>query len=225
MLRTRHDTAALPRHRASAVRDVVIDAAPRFVPFSERSCAGILLRHARLGRPMNNARPSTRPPRRRWQLLLAPILGCALLLATDARAAGTSPVLGLTAATASVAANGDRLVSAEGSFNFDDLVQIPFPAAGLMVVQGSRFVRYEVDGSMVEATSSSVADGVLPTDLPGLLAIAGSPVGPARLVRIHANGVDVVLPSDFTAGSALVLLYAHHQTEYFVSNAIPVVLP
>lgn len=158
-------------------------------------------------------------------MLLAPLLGCALLLATDARAAGTSPVLALTAATASGAANGDRIVTAEGSFNFDDLVQIPFPAAGLMVVQGSRFVRFEVDGSTVEATASAVADGVTPLDLPGLLAIAGSPGGPARLVRIHANGVTVVLPSDFTAGSALVLLYAHHQTEYFVSNAIPVVLP
>lgn len=174
---------------------------------------------------MNNARPKTRSTRRRWKAVLAPILGCALLLATDARAAGTSPVLALTAATSSGAANGDRIVIAEGSFNFDDLVQIPFPAAGLMVVQGSRFVRYEVDGSMVEATSSTVADGVTPTDLPALLALAGSPVAPARLVRIHANGVTVVLPSDFTAGAALVLLYAHHQTEYFVSNAIPVVLP
>lgn len=174
---------------------------------------------------MNNARPKTRSTRRRRQLLLAPILGCALLLATDARAAGTSPVLALTAAGASSATSGDRILSAEGSFNFDDLVQIAFPAAGLMVVQGSRFVRYEVDGSMVEATSAAVSDGVTPLDLPALLAAAGSPVGPARLVRIHANGVTVVLPSDFTAGAALVLLYAHHETEYFVSNAIPVVLP
>ena len=173
---------------------------------------------------MQNPLSKRRPPRRGRAALA--LLACgALLLAGEARAAGTSPVLALTAAGGAAAGNGDRIVSAEGSFNFEDLVQIPFPAAGLMVVQGTRLVRYEVDGSVVEATSATVANGVTPDELPALLALTGAPAAPARLVRITANGVSVVLPADLAAGTALVLLYAHHEDEYFVSNAIPVVLP
>lgn len=173
---------------------------------------------------MQNPRSKTRPPRGRRAALA--LLACgALLLAGEAHAAGTSPVLALTAAAVAGAGNGDRIVSAEGSFNFEDLVQIPFPAAGLMVVQGSRLVRYEVNGSIVETTSAAVANGVTPDELPALLALTGTPVAPARLVRIAANGASVVLPADLAAGPALVLLYAHHDDEHFVSNAIPVVLP
>ena len=169
--------------------------------------------------PPSTMRRSSRPR------ALALLVCSALLLASEARAAGTSPVLALTTAGASAAGNGDRVLFAEGAFNFEDLVQIPFPAAGLMVVQGSRLVRYEVDGAMVEATSAAVTNGVTPDELPALLALTGTPAGPARLVRIASNGVSVVLPSDIASGSALVFLYAHHDTEYFVSNAIPVVLP
>lgn len=171
---------------------------------------------------MKNAR-SKRPPARLRALAL--LACCTLVLATEARAAGTSPVLALVTAGASSAASGERILLAEGAFNFEDLVQIPFPAAGLMVVQGARLARYEVDGAVVEATSAAVTNGVTPDELPALLALTGAPAGPARVVRIAASGISVVLPSDLTAGPALVLLYAHHDDEYFVSNAIPLVLP
>ncbi|HZR84171.1 MAG TPA: hypothetical protein VFD92_23945 [Candidatus Binatia bacterium] len=142
-----------------------------------------------------------------------------------ARAAGTSPVLLLTAGDAFSDDAGARLVTASGAFNFDDLVQFSFPAVGLLVVQGARFARYEVSGEVVEGSSPLVADGITPAELPTLLGIGSAAASPVRLVHADRGEVSVVLPADFSAGAASIVLYAHHETEYFVSNAIPVVLP
>lgn len=140
-------------------------------------------------------------------------------------AAGTSPVLLLSAADAFAGAGGERLVTASGAFNFDDLVQFSFPAVGLMVVQGSNFVRYEVDGRVIVASSPLVADGVTIAELPSVLAQSGSAQPPARLVHINRDEVTVVLPSTFVAGPASVLLYAEHGGEFLESNPLAVSVP
>jgi len=175
---------------------------------------------------MKNPHRSVRCPARSARAWLAPLLGCAVVVASGlAQGAGTSPVLALTTAAVAPSSGGGRLVTATGAFHFDDLVQSPFPAAGLMVVSGNRFVRYEVDGQVIEATAASVQNGVTPDELSALLQMSGAPIGPARLVQVQAGNVSVVLPTDLAAGPALVMLYAHHEDEHFVSNAIPVVLP
>jgi hypothetical protein len=158
---------------------------------------------------------------------LAPIAAALslLLAAGPARAAGSSPVLMLSAVDAFAAPNGETLVAASGAFNFDDLVQISFPAVGLMVVQGTRFARYEVSGEVIEGTSPLVGNGVAPDELPAILQITGSAEPPARLVHLNRDEVSVVLPSDFSAGTALLLLYAEHDSEYFLSPTLAVVLP
>lgn len=163
--------------------------------------------------------------RTRGRLAACLLGGAALLGAAAAHGAGTSPVLALTAASVAPASGGGRVVTASGSYNFDDLVQVAFPAAGLLVIRGDRFVRYEVDGQVIEATSALVKNGVTPGELEALLQLPGTPVGPARISRLGADQVAVVLPTDFAAGPALVLLYAHHEGESFISNTIPVVLP
>ena len=174
---------------------------------------------------MKSPRRSPTHPHGTRGLLAACLLGGAALLgAATAHGAGTSPGLALTAASVA-ASGGGRVVTASGSYNFDDLVQVAFPAAGLLVIRGDRFVRYEVDGQVIEATSALVKNGVAPGELETLLQLAGAPVGPARISRLGADQVVVVLPTDFGAGPALVLLYAHHEGESFVSNTIPVVLP
>ena len=142
-----------------------------------------------------------------------------------AAAAGTSPVLMLSAVDTFSAPGGRRMLTATGAFNFDDLVQTSFPAVGLMVVQGSRFVRYEVDGTMIEGTSSLVGDGIALAELPAILQISGAALAPARMTHLNRDEVSVVLPADLAAGPAFALLYAHHQNEYFLSPAITVVLP
>jgi hypothetical protein len=152
---------------------------------------------------------------------------CALLAASvlPAGAAGTSPTLALVAVDAFATEEPTHLLTATGAFNFDDLVQVPFPAAGLLVVQGARFARYDVDGTVREGTTPIVADGVDPTELEGLLALGASAAPPARLVRLAASEVTVVLPAGFEPGAASVALFALHEDESFVSNAIAVVLP
>lgn len=152
---------------------------------------------------------------------------CALLVASagTTRAAGTSPTLALVAVDAFATEERTHLLTATGAFNFDDLVQVPFPAAGLLVVQGARFARYDVDGTVREGTTPSVADGVDPAELEALLALGASAAPPARLVRLAASEVTVVLPPGFEPGAASVALFALHENESFVSNAIAVVLP
>jgi hypothetical protein len=160
----------------------------------------------------------------RARALIAALLVAALPPAT-ADAAGSSPVLMLSAADVFAAPGGERLLSASGAFNFDDLTQISFPAVGLMVAQATRFVRYEVSGEVIEATSALAGDGVSFDDLPALLALTGAAAGPARLVHLNRDELSVVLPGDFAPGPALVLLYAEHDGEIFLSPTIAVVLP
>ena len=167
-------------------------------------------------------------PHRRcgMRIALAVALTAAFLGAAQAsRAAGTSPVLLLSSADAFAGSGGERLVSASGAFNFDDLLQISFPAVGLMVVQGSNFVRYEVDGSVIAGSSPLVSNGVTLGELPSVLALGGSGQSPARLVHLNRDEVTVVLPATFAAGPASVLLYAEHGGEFFESNPLAVSVP
>lgn len=155
------------------------------------------------------------------------LVACVLLAASADRAcaAGTSPTLALVGVDAFATEERTRLITATGAFNFDDLVQVPFPAAGLLVVQGARFARYDVDGTVRDGTTPIVADGVVPAELESLLALGSSAAPPTRLVRLAANEVTVVLPPGFEPGAASVVLFALHEDESFVSNAIAVVLP
>lgn len=174
------------------------------------------------------SRTIDRSPRRRAPRI-GPVLAAALLVTTcagtPAHAAGTSPVLALVAVDAFASDAGGRLVTADGAFNFDDLVQISFPAAGLLVSQGAHFARFDVDGGVGEGTAAQVADGITPPELAGVLAASGATEPPARLVNVGPSRVAVVLPPSFVAGSATVVLFAIHEDESFVSNALTVVLP
>jgi len=151
--------------------------------------------------------------------------GLGLLLAAGvAHAGGSAPVLSATEATAMVSAAGVRSVRLVGSFNFDDLLQFSYPA-GLLVTQGSHFVRYDVSGRIVEGDSELVADGVDATEIPALLAAGGDAAAPAALARIQADRITVVLPADVGAGVATAALYADYDGGSWVSNPVSVTLP
>jgi hypothetical protein len=147
------------------------------------------------------------------------------LCSATSQAAGTSPTLALVAVDAFASTDGGRLVTADGAFNFADLVQIPFPAAGLLVTQGAHFARFDVDGGTREGTSALVADGVLPSELPTVLAAGGAAGAPSRVMKIEPSRVSVTLPASFAPGTATVVLFAIHENESFVSNALQVELP
>jgi hypothetical protein len=66
---------------------------------------------------------------------------------------------------------------------------------------------------------------VQPAELASVLAAGGAAGAPARVLRIEPSRVSVVLPAGFTPGAATVMLFAQHEDESFVSNAIDLVLP
>lgn len=157
-------------------------------------------------------------------LITAVLVLSGLLAPAPSGAGGSAPALSIASATSVAAANGARTLVVSGSFNFDDLVQFAFPA-GVIVTQGSRFVRYDVSGAIVEGTSSLVADGVADTEVPSLVAARGAAVAPASIVQLRQQRFMVVLPADFDAGLCSVILYAVLESDPFVSNTVQVNLP
>jgi hypothetical protein len=152
----------------------------------------------------------------------------ALYAASSLRAAGTDPTLALAESDVSRTAAGVGVVTVGGTFSFDDLVQFSFPA-GLLVVQGNRFVRYDFDGTLREGTDDGVADGVGASEVLGLLAAGGPPGTPAALLQVRADRIVVALPASITPGAASVLVYAvltDGATQVpFVSNTLTIVVP
>lgn len=160
---------------------------------------------------------------RRHVAALVAALSLCLLVPVTARAGGSSPVLSITAARGFATSAGARSLAVSGTFNFDDLVQFIFPA-GLVVWQGSHFVRFDVDGSVREGSAAFVADGIAEGEIPALLQ-AGAPAAGARLVELSSGRVVVALPAGFTAGSVSAMLYADFDGGQFASNALVVPLP
>ena len=160
---------------------------------------------------------------RRHAAAIVAALSLCLLAPVAARAGGSSPILSITAGQGFATSGGARSLTVSGSFNFDDLVQIVFPA-GLVVWQGSHFVRFDVDGSVREGDAAFVADGIAAAEIPALLR-AGAPVGAARLVEISGARIAAALPPSFTAGGVSAMLYADFDGDQFASNTIAVSLP
>jgi hypothetical protein len=148
----------------------------------------------------------------------------AAVVPAPARAGGSSPVLSLTAARAFATTGGVRAVDVHGAFNFEDVVQGVFPA-GLVVVQGTHFARFDQAGAVVDGIAMELADGLLASEVPTLLARGAPAAPPAALSQLRPDRLTVVLPPGFTPGAASVVLYALHEGIGYASNALDVVLP
>ncbi len=158
--------------------------------------------------------------------LRRPLLGlCICLLASggQAGAAGTDPSLALSGAEAA-AAGGVVLVRLQGSLQFDDLLQFNFPA-GVIIYQGTHFVRLPVVGAPQGGTTALLNGGLAPTEVAALLGLGGPAPAPARLVALTPTAVSVVLPPGFDAGAATAVAYAILEGDAFLSNPITVTLP
>lgn len=167
-----------------------------------------------------------RPTVLRRATLLALALGLTIgVAARDARAGGSSPVLALTSADVATAPSGPVALHAEGAFSFDDVVEDVF-GLSLVVTHGTRWVRYEQDGTVREGDSASVADGLVLSEVATFLAAPGAAAAsPARLDGITRAGVTVVLPAGFPSGDATVVLAAVFDGDSFLSNALVVSVP
>ena len=156
--------------------------------------------------------------------LLAAAVVLALVAPTPARAGGSSPLLGITAADALATATGVTTVDVRGSFNFEDVVEGVFPA-GLVVHQGAHFVRFDQAGAAVEGTADVLTDGLQAADVPVFVTLGASAPAPAALAQLRADRIDAVLPSGFAAGAASVVFYALYEGQGYVSNTLTVNLP
>lgn len=155
-----------------------------------------------------------------FRLLAAAVL---LLAAGQAQAAGTDPTLALTSAEAA-ANDGAVLVRLHGSLQFEDLLQFDFPA-GVVIHQGTRFARVPIAGPPVSGSAPSLAGGLAPGELFGLLDVGAPAPAPARLVALTPTTLTVVLPPGFDPGAATAVLYAVLEGDPFLSNPITVTLP
>lgn len=156
-------------------------------------------------------------------------LGVALVcvgvgVAGSARAVGTDPTLVLTGVRATVSSTGAIAVSVDGAFNFDDLVQFPFPC-GLIVWRGSSFVRYEFSGIVMAGSDPSVANGITAAEVPGLLGKGSPAAPPAGLLRLTSGRIEVALPAGVGSGTFFGLVYAVLEGDPFVSNPISFSVP
>ncbi len=159
------------------------------------------------------------------------VLGIALLgvmlpltLGLRARAAGTDPTLVLAEGDAYASATGVVGVTVSGAFSFDDVVQFPM-TGGLIVSQGSLWVRYDFSGVVRSGTASFVANGITADEIPALLAAGGVAAAPAALVQVQSNRMTAALPPSFGSGPSLAVVYAVLAPDSFVSNTITVTLP
>jgi hypothetical protein len=160
----------------------------------------------------------------RCRLVLAAALVLAVLGASGiADAAGTDPRLALTSGEA-IAGGGPVLVRLRGNTQFDDQLQFAFPA-GVVVYQGTSFVRVPVNGGAVSGGAAFLADGLVDTEFLALLGLGAPAAAPAGLASLQPNEVRVVLPVGFASGPATAVVYAVLEGTAFLSNPITVTLP
>jgi hypothetical protein len=153
----------------------------------------------------------------------ATLLASIAWISAPAGAAGTDPTLALTSAEA-VAVAGNTMVRLHGSVQFDDLLQFSFPA-GVILFQGSNFVRVPMSGAAVSGTASLLAGGLADTELFTLLGLGGPAPAPAQLISLQPSEVRIALPAGFSSGAATAVVYAVLEGDPFLSNAIEVTLP
>lgn len=156
--------------------------------------------------------------------ILALLVGFLAVGTRPAHSGATRPRPILSAASA-VAVDGRRTVVLEGDFEFPNAVQVGYPL-DIVVFQGTRFVRYRVAATSVGGTSDLLADGVLAaSEIPAFLTV-GNPAPPdVRIVTLTNSAIRVVLPADFTAGTATAVLFAVLTNDTSLSNPISLVLP
>jgi hypothetical protein len=135
------------------------------------------------------------------------VLVVLLLASGAARAADTDPTLALMRASAVRGAGGRATLTLEGSFSFANAVQLGLPLQ-IVVTQGARSVRYDLDGGV----SQSVGGGPSQT------------VPPPGLIGMSDRTITLVLPVEFGAGDATVQVVGAYSDKPIASNRLGITL-
>jgi hypothetical protein len=130
-------------------------------------------------------------------------LVAAVCIAGVAYGANTDPTLALIGASAARGSGGRTTVTLEGSFSFDDAVQLALPLQ-IVVAQGERTARFDLAGNVTLSLNGGAAQ---PAPPPGLLGITG-------------RSITLVLPSGFDGGDATAQLLTTYDGKSIASNLL-----
>jgi len=138
-----------------------------------------------------------------------------------ARATQTDPILEIAAARSTGAPAG-TLVQIEAIFPAADLVQRAVPLQVLVrdLASGTHYARFALGGPVVTGDAPSLADGLDPGDVFGLLA-SGVPLPGARVLGMGADRLELLLPPGFDASAAEIQLFIVYEGDPILSNPAP----
>lgn len=165
---------------------------------------------------------STPMLRRLTSTSLVLVLAAGGLASPRARATQTDPVLEIASARA-VIGDAGTLVQIDAVFPAADLVQRAVPLQVLVrdLASGTHYARFAVgDSSVVAGDAASLANGLDPGDVAGLLA-SGAPLPGARLLAMGTDRLELLLPPGFDATSAEVQLFIVYEGDPILSNPAP----
>ncbi|MEO8603071.1 MAG: hypothetical protein ABI629_10895 [bacterium] len=146
-------------------------------------------------------RPSHRTPAaRRW---LGVALVCTLLGGGTGQAANTEPTLALISASAVRGSGGRATVTLEGSFSFDDAVQLDLPL-DIVITQGTRSAHCDLAGNIAVSL-----DGGAP-----------QAAAPPAVIGISERRITLVLPASFGSGEATAQVVMTYEGKRIASNQL-----
>jgi len=113
------------------------------------------------------------------------------------------------------------LVEVTGQWDFDDILQIDFPAR-LIVSRGASFISLPIGGTAgaSSGTFAGLSDGLQGNEIAQLEA-AAVPDPSAALLRLEPHRMVAALPASIGDGPLTVVVYLAFPAEgYFLSNAL-----
>ena len=125
------------------------------------------------------------------------------LYAGPLSAAYTEPRLALTRVTPYRAAGGSITLKIEGSFSFNDAVQLGLPLS-VTVSQGQLTARFDLNGGVFTSTGGA----------------AEQPAAGPGVVEVAPRALTLVLPPGFAAGAAIAQVVASYDNKPIASNRL-----
>ena len=149
---------------------------------------------------------------------LLPILIVAL--ASAATASPTSPDLLIRDASL-ITLGGVRQLHLEGTFHYEDLVQVAYPFQLVVYTQSGHYARYDLSGATYTGRKPSIGDGIDPVEATLLLRSRGRKAA-AGVVSLRPDAIDLRLPEDLPDAPLSVQIFVEDQGRIVFSNALAV---
>lgn len=146
---------------------------------------------------------------------LLPILIAAV--SSVALASPTSPTLLIDEASV-IELGGKRQLHLEGSFHYDDLVQVAYPFKLLVYTAAGEYACYDLSGGTATGQETYLVDGLDADEAPLLMPCPGKKAK-VGVVSMAPNAIDFRLPDDLPHAPLTVQIFVEDQGRIVFSNA------